>query len=189
LRLPPTLLDEFQHGVYFVNLAPISDPDRMASTIALTLGIKESGEQPVAETLSHALRDRHMLLVLDNFEQIISAASQVGDLLAAAPRLKIIVSSREALRVRGEHNFPVPPLRLPEPGLKPTLVALSHMSRWRSSSNAPKLPPDFEINEDNAPAVAEICIRLDGLPLAIELAAARSHVRLKGDAGKVVQPP
>src|SRR5574341_1092978 len=177
LQAAADLLDEYEQGVWFVNLAPISDPDLVDSTIASTLGVRESGGQPIAETLNHALREKHMLLVLDNFEQIISAAPQVGDLLAAAPKLKIMVSSREPLRVRGEHQYLVPPLGLPEKGRQPTLAVLSqYESVALFIQRAKAARPDFEISEDNAPAVAEICVRLDGLPLAIELAAARSRM-------------
>jgi predicted ATPase len=174
LQTAANLLEEFEHGVYFVDLAPITDPELMLSTVARVLAVKEIGNRELADRLKDHLREKHMLLVLDNFEQVIKAAPLVSDLLTSAPRLKIIVTSREVLRVHGEHDYSVPPLGLPERKRRRTIAILCQyesvalfMQRAKASRS------DFEITKHNAPAIAEICIKLDGLPLAIELAAAR----------------
>lgn len=167
----------FRDGVFFVNLAPVSNPDLVASTIAQTLGVHEESDRPLPETLRDALRDQQLLLVLDNFEQIIPAAPLVSHLLAAAPGLKIIVTSRILLRLRGEHDFPVPPLPLPDPQHPPTVEQLSQYAAVELFiQRAVSAKSDFQVTNENAPAIAEICYRLDGLPLAIELAAARIRI-------------
>lgn len=145
--------------------------------IAGVLGVRESGSQPPMEELKDDLHDKQMLLVLDNFEQIVRAAPLIGELLAAAPKLKIMTTSREVLHVYGEHDYAVPPLGLPDPKRRQTVAVLSQyeaVALFIQRAKAAK--PTFEITDDNAPAVAEICVRLDGLPLAIELAAARSRL-------------
>ncbi|MGH2681918.1 MAG: ATP-binding protein [Actinomycetota bacterium] len=170
------LLGLFEHGVFFVSLAPIEDPALVASTIAHTLGLAEEA-RPVMETLTEHLRDREMLLILDNFEQITAAGPAVGELLQAAPRLKVLVSSRAVLHVTGEQEYPVPPLQLPDVEHLPPLDALSqYESVALFIQRAKAVHPGFAVTDENAPAVAEICARLDGLPLAIELAAARVRV-------------
>ena len=142
--------------------------------IAQTLDLKETGEQPLHDLLQASLQDRQLLLLLDNFEQVLDAASQVADLLAACPRLKVLVTSRSVLHVRGEQEFAVPPLAVPSPKHLPDLVALSQYEAVALFiSRAQAVKPDFQVTNANALAVAEICARLDGLPLAIELAAAR----------------
>jgi predicted ATPase len=174
LQVAADLLDDYKDGVYFVALAPISDPTLVASTIAQTLGLKEVGGRPILETLREYLRDRSMLLVLDNFEQITGAAPEIADLLAGTSQLKILVTSRVPLHVRGEHEFAVSPLAVPDHRHLPELAVLSQYAAVRLFvERARAVKPDFAVNNDNAPAVAEICVRLDGLPLAIELAAAR----------------
>ena len=126
------------------------------------------------ESLKESLQDRQMLLVLDNFEQVVAAAPLVAELLAACPRLKCLVTSRVVLRLSGEHEFPVPPLELPDPRRLPAIDTLSQYAAVELFiQRALAVRPDFRVDNDNAPAVAEICVRLDGLPLAIELAAAR----------------
>jgi len=126
------------------------------------------------DLLKAFLKDKHLLLVLDNFEQIVGAAVQVAELLAACPRLKIIVTSRAALHVRGEQEFAVPPLSVPDPKHLPDLMALSQYEAVALFiQRAQAIKPEFQVTTANALAVAEICVRLDGLPLAIELAAAR----------------
>jgi predicted ATPase/class 3 adenylate cyclase len=168
------LLDDFDGGVYFVDLAPIRDPELVVPTIAQTLGLRETGGQSIAESLKAYLREKQFLLVLDNFEQILPAAPQVVDLLAAAPGLKALVTSRAALRVRGEQEAPVSPLSLPDRKRLPGVEALSQYAAVALFiERAVAVRPDFAVTNENAPAVAEICHRLDGLPLAIELAAAR----------------
>jgi predicted ATPase/DNA-binding CsgD family transcriptional regulator len=144
------------------------------STISQTLDLRETGEQPLLGLLKRYLRDRQLLLLLDNFEQVASAALQVVDLLAACPKLKVIVTSRVVLHVRGEQEFLVPPLAVPDPKRLPDLVAMSlYEAVELFVSRAQAVKPEFQLSNTNAPAIAEICARLDGLPLAIELAAAR----------------
>jgi predicted ATPase/class 3 adenylate cyclase len=174
LQVAAELLDKFPDGVYFVALASITDPTLVATTIAQTLGVQEAGGQPLAEHLSAALREKQMLLLLDNFEQVVVAAPLVSTLLATAPRLKALVTSREILKLRGEKEFAVPPLTLPDPARVPPIEALSQYAAVELFiRQALDVRPDFVVTNENAPAVVEICHRLDGLPLAIELAAAR----------------
>ncbi len=154
--------------------APISDPTLVVSTIAQTLDLKETGEQPLFDLLKGYLQDKEVLLLLDNFEQVASAALHVADLLAGCTKLKVIVTSRAVLHVRGEQEFPVPPLVVPDPKRLPDLVTLSHYEAVELFvSRAQAVKPEFQLSNTNAPAIAEICARLDGLPLAIELASAR----------------
>jgi predicted ATPase/class 3 adenylate cyclase len=170
------LLGTFEHGVFFVPLASIEDAALVPSTIAHTLGLAEE-TRPIMETLTEHLRDKEMLLILDNFEQITEAAPSVSDLLHAAPRLKCLVTSRAALRVTGEQEYPVPPLQLPDVEHLPPLDVLSQYEAVSLFiQRAKAVHPGFAVTDENAPAVAEICTRLDGLPLAIELAAARVRV-------------
>jgi predicted ATPase/class 3 adenylate cyclase/Tfp pilus assembly protein PilF len=174
LQVVAELVDDFEDGVFFVSLAPISDPALVASAIGQTLGVREVAGQTLAQSLRDYFRDKQMLLLLDNFEQVVSAAPVVTDLLAFAPRLKILVTSREMLHVSGEHDFPVPPLTLPDPNHLPQLEQLTKYEAVRLFiERALALKPDFVLTQQNAEAVARICHRLDGLPLAIELAAAR----------------
>ena len=174
------LVERFPSGIHFVPLSPLRDAALLASAIVQTLGIREAGGQSPLEILKKNLHDSlsaPMLFVLDNFEHLIQAAPTVADLLAAAPNLKILVTSRAALHVYGEHEFPVPPLALPDARSLPSVEVLSEypaVALFVQRARAVK--PDFELNRENALAVAEICSRLDGLPLAIELAAARVKV-------------
>ena len=174
LQVATELLEDFPDGVSFVPLAPISDPDLVMPTIAQVLEVKETLVQSLLDLLKAALRDKHLLLVLDNFEQILPAAPHLTDLLAACPQLKLLVTSRATLHIQGEHEFPVPPLALPDLAHLPEPAALSHaaaVTLFLERAQASK--PTFQITPANARAIAEICVRLDGLPLAIELAAAR----------------
>lgn len=174
LQAAAELVDDFEDGVFVVQLAPISDPDLLPSAIAQPLGVKEATNRPILESLKDYLRDKQMLLLLDNFEQMVEAAPVIADLLAQAPRLKVLVTSRETLRIYGEHDFPVPPLSLPDLKHLPPIERMSQYEAVRLFiERAAAVKPSFDINNENAPAVAEICYRLDGLPLAIELAAAR----------------
>jgi predicted ATPase/class 3 adenylate cyclase/DNA-binding NarL/FixJ family response regulator len=174
LQIAAELLDDFVDGVYFVALAPISDPALVISAIAATLGVKEAGGQPLLETLTTALHDKQRLLLLDNFEQVVAAAPFVAELLAAAPHLKVLVTSRAALHLSGEHEFAVPPLGLPDRTRLPALEQLTQYEAVRLFiERAQAVQATFVVTNANAPAVAEICHQLDGLPLAIELAAAR----------------
>ncbi|MGH2561470.1 MAG: tetratricopeptide repeat protein [Thermomicrobiales bacterium] len=164
----------FSDGIRFVPLAGISDPERVADAVALDLAIAEIGGRPVRDALVAALGDADMLLVLDNFEHVLPAADLLTDVLAACPRLKILVTSRTLLRVSGEHAFPVPPLAVPEPGEATSLEAVAGAAAVRLfAERAAATVPFFAVTEATGPLVADICRRLDGLPLAIELAAAR----------------
>src|SRR5215212_250291 len=168
------LLEDFEDGVFFVALAAIANPALVAPTIARTLGLTESGAQPPEELLKGFLRDRQTLLVLDNFEQVLESAPLLDELLSSAPGLTILATSRAPLKLYGEHEFPVPPLSLPDPG---SLPPVEHLIQYEAVKlfvdRAKAVRPDFSVTEENASAMAEICARLDGLPLAIELAAAR----------------
>ena len=160
--------------VVFVNLAPIAEPANVLPAIATTLGVKESAKRTIQNELTAALRDIRLLLVLDNFEQVVDAAVVVGELLASCPKLTILTTSRVPLHIAGEQIYPVPPLALPEVKASIDPAQLLHsdaVALFVQRAQAAK--PDFRVTEDNARFVAEICVRLDGLPLAIELAAAR----------------
>jgi predicted ATPase/class 3 adenylate cyclase len=172
------LLDDFADGVWFVDLSPLQDPDLVLPTIAAALGVREVEGRSIAEALRDYLADRQLLLVLDNFEQVVDAAPAVGELLAAAPALKALASSREVLRVYGEHVYPVPPLGLPEPGQRhQTAAILSEYEAVRLFiQRAQAASASFRFDESSAADVAAICQRVDGLPLAIELAAARCRM-------------
>jgi predicted ATPase/class 3 adenylate cyclase len=164
---------EFQ-GAYFVPLAPIDNPDLVPTTIAQVLGLQESGAKTPVEMIVDHLSTRKVLLVLDNFEQILDAAPAVGEILRGAPEVKIIASSRAPLRVYGEQEFPVPPLGVPDTRALPPLESLSQYAAVKLFiDRATSIKPDFRIDNENAPAVAEITELVDGLPLAVELAAAR----------------
>ena len=164
----------FADGVCFVALAPISNPDLAVPTIADALGIKEMGEQSLREQVEAELRQKHLLLLLDNFEQVVAAAPTVEALLLACPHLTVLVTSRAVLHLQAEHLFPVPPLTLPDLTQLPeydVLVQSAAVALFQQRAQA--VLPTFCITLANAPTIAEICVRLDGLPLAIELAAAR----------------
>jgi predicted ATPase/DNA-binding CsgD family transcriptional regulator/transcriptional regulator with XRE-family HTH domain len=174
LEVAAELADDFDDGVHFVNLAPISDDSLVAATIAQVLDVRERGNQPVAERLKEYLRDKQLLLLLDNFEQVVEAAPLVGELLAGAPTLKVLATSRATLHLVAEHEFPVPPLALPDPqqGVHVMVIA-SNPAVALFVARAQATQPTFSLTQANAAAVVAICRRLDGLPLAIELAAAR----------------
>ncbi len=174
LQVAAELSDLFADGVYFVNLAPISDPDLVVPALAQTLDIKEIAGQTLLDLLKASLHWKHLLLLLDNFEQVIYAAVYVADILAACPNLKVLVTSRMTLNIRSEQEFSVPPLTVPDPKNLPDLVALSQYEAVELFlSRAQAVRSEFQLSNTNAPIIAEICARLDGLPLAIELAAAR----------------
>jgi predicted ATPase/class 3 adenylate cyclase len=177
LQAAADLLDDFRDGVYFVPLAPLRDPDIVPVAIAETLNVKEHGDRPLVEQLKVYLHKKHILLLLDNFEQVAPAGSLVADLLAAAPNLKVLVTSREVLHLYGEHEYGVPPLSLPDIKRLPPIERLRQYEAVRLFiERAQAVRSDFAVTTENAPAIAEICVRLDGLPLAIELAAARSKL-------------
>jgi predicted ATPase len=174
LRVAKDLTDDFADGVRFVSLAPIWDPELVVSTTAKALGLREAGGRPLLERLKAYLSDKRLLLLLDNFEQVAEAAPALMALLLACPDLKVLVTSRERLHLSGEHEYPVPPLGLPDLVELPGPDALSRyeaVALFIERARAAK--PDFRLDGANAAAVAELCVRLDGLPLAIKLAAAR----------------
>jgi predicted ATPase/DNA-binding SARP family transcriptional activator len=185
-------LVDYAGGVWFVDLAPVSDPDIVPDVIAQALGVRERGGRPLLEDIADALHDQHVLLVLDNCEQVLGAAPPLAALLAACPRLVILATSREPLRLRGEYELLLAPLALPNLACPPVLPV------WSSQSAAPAMDgaldlealsqypaialfveraaavlPAFVLTAENAWSVAALCVRLDGLPLALELAAAR----------------
>ena len=176
LQVAQEMLDQFPNGVYFVPLADDTDADQFISRVAQQLEVREGG-RPLLENVKDYLRDKRMLLVLDNFEQLVSAAPVVADWLAAAPQLKMLTSSRIALNLHGEREFPVPPLELPQTEKESTLENLiGNEAVILFVGRAQAVHPNFSLTDDNASSVAEICCRLDGLPLAIELAAARVKI-------------
>ncbi len=174
LQIAAEAVEQFRDGVFFVEFAPITEPGLIASTIAQTIGVAESARRPILDGLKEYLHTRHQLLFLDNFEQVISAAPLLVELLTACSQLHLLVTSREALRVRGEYEYPVSPLALPDPAERQSLEAFSQYAAVKLFiQRAQAIKPDFHLTAETAPVVAEICHRLDGLPLAIELAAAR----------------
>lgn len=195
LQVAVNLLDHFVDGVYFVSLAPLREPELVGAAIAQALGVREVPEYTLQETLQQYLQDKYQLLVLDNFEQILSAAPLVSALLTQCRRLKVVVTSRAPLRLYGEQEYAVPPLALPASGSRFEVVdrrrhaeessiqkrqssmELDRLSQYAAielfCQRARMVKPDFALTTNNGPAVAELCSQLDGLPLAIELAAAR----------------
>jgi predicted ATPase/class 3 adenylate cyclase len=192
LQLAANVAHEYADGTWFVALEPVRDPGVVASRIATTFGLAETPSKTPRDQLVEWLAGRHVLLVLDNFEQVIEAAPVVADLLRAAPNLRVIATSRAALRVSGEQEYPVPGLPVPR-----DLLALSDLQKLNLTNEeravavevvtqyeavrlfiarAVAVRPDFQVTNDNAPSVAAICARLQGMPLAIELAAARTKL-------------
>src|SRR6266487_2343031 len=174
LQTASELRDVFVDGICLVSLAPINDPMLVMPTIARAFGIRDGVGQPISARLEEVLLRKRVLLLLDNFEQVVGAASHVADLLTSCPQLKLLVTSREVLHVRADHEFAVPPLALPDLTHLPELAALTNLpSVALFLQRAQAARPEFQLTSTNARAVAEICVRLDGLPLAIELASAR----------------
>ncbi len=192
LEVAAAAVDDFPDGVYFVPLDAVRDPGLVPSQIAASLGLAETGSRPARDLVVDWMARKTVLLVLDNFEQVVEAAPAVADLLRSVPGLKLVVTSRAALRISGEHEYPVPGLPAP-----PDLAGLSALERAQMPvadrevdagglavyesvrlfiERATAVKPDFQVTNDNAPAVAAICARLRGMPLAIELAAARVKV-------------
>jgi predicted ATPase/DNA-binding SARP family transcriptional activator len=167
--------DDFADGVVYVRLAALADASLVTRTVAQTLGVPESAGRPLLESLIIHLEAKEQLLVLDNFEHVLPAALDVAGVLAACPRVRVLATSRIPLRVQGEHEFEVPPLDVPpEEAELPELVASPAVQLFAERAQA--IRHDFAVDEENGPAVGELCTRLDGLPLAIELAAARTRV-------------
>jgi predicted ATPase/class 3 adenylate cyclase len=177
LEVADRLGDTFADGVQLVDLAPVQEAGLVATTIAQALAVRESAERPLVESLCAHLQDKALLLLLDNLEHLLPATPLVADLLARCPRLKVLATSRAPLHLAGEHEYPVPPLALPALEQLPAPDALARYPAVALFvQRATAVQPAFAVTAENAPAVAEICARLDGLPLAIELAAARIKV-------------
>lgn len=180
IEVATELCKQFSGGTFFVPLSPLTDPGLVVSAIVQTLGIREASGQSPLEVLEKNLRESPnapMLFVMDNFEHLLQAAPMLAGLLATAPNLKILATSRAALHVYGEHEFPVPPLALPDSRSPASVEAIARCPAVALFvQRAAAAMPGFELNKENASAIAEICARLDGLPLAIELAAARVKV-------------
>jgi predicted ATPase/class 3 adenylate cyclase len=173
LALGQELLDSFAHGVFFVDLSTTIDASLVISVVASTLSLRESGAKSITETLSDHLAGKQMLLILDNFEQVIEAAPEVSSLLASARDLKVLVTTREPLRLRGERELQVTPLHLPDSQHNDPEILATSPAVALFTDRARVVKASFELTADNAASVAAICRRLDGLPLALELAAAR----------------
>jgi predicted ATPase/class 3 adenylate cyclase len=174
LQLAAEIADEFDGGVWFVPLEAVTDASGMHGAIARALGVKDVPGRTLLDVLREYLSDRALLLVFDNFEQAIAAATAVADIVASAPRVKLVVTSRTPLRILAEQQYAVPPLPVPDPGDAVDVAALARSpSVELFVERALTVRPDFGLTRENAAAVAGICARLDGLPLAIELAAAR----------------
>jgi len=172
LRVAAAMADEFADGVAFVSLAPADGAERAIALIAQALDLKEQRNQTVLDAVGAYLAERELLLVLDNFEHVLAAATSVADLLNSAPRLRVLATSREPLRLRSEQELEVPPLEVPEPAIRSgsqSLLRYPALALFLQRARAAR--PDFHAGDDEAPVIAEICRRLDGLPLAIELAA------------------
>lgn len=175
LQIARDNLNQFGDGVYLVRLTPVRDPSLVIATIADTLNVRDASDtRPLLGKLKDYLRDKQMLLLLDNFEQVLEAAPTIAELMEACPGLRFVVTSRAALRVRGEKELFVPPLAIPA---RNENFEFKNVSQYAAVElfiqRAKSIKPDFHVTNENAPAIAEICHRLDGLPLAIELAAAR----------------
>jgi predicted ATPase/DNA-binding SARP family transcriptional activator len=177
LELAGSVASRFPAGAWFVDLAPLRDAALVLETVAQTLGVHEQADEPLADTLAEHLRGKEMLLVLDNFEHVLGAALALGSLLARLPQVKLLATSRVPLRLSAEHVYPVPPLALPDQGapLDPDeLARCEAVALFLERAEA--AGSDVRLTAENADAVAEVCVRLDGLPLALELAAARTTV-------------
>ncbi len=174
LAIAEQLQTEWTHGACFVPLALISDPALVIEEIVQTLDMVETASRSLLAAVQAYLKDKQLLLVLDNFEQVIEAASVVGDLLGAAPQLKVLVSSREPLKIYGENEFPIPPLTVPSVKDRLPIDELKMYSAIELfTQRAQASQPTFELSDENATVLTQICARLDGLPLAIEMAASR----------------
>jgi predicted ATPase/DNA-binding XRE family transcriptional regulator len=179
LQAASNLLSDFSDGIFLVTLAPVRDSAFVVRTIAGALGLRDKGIEPISLTLKEHLREQKVLFVLDNFEQVVAAAPSVVELMWGSPQVKMLVTSREALNVRGEMEFSVPPLEVPRLGRMKSedysvLSTYSAVALFVARANA--VDRSFSLTEENAPTIAAICARLDGLPLAIELVAARTKM-------------
>ena len=174
LQVAESVVGNYSDRATFIALASTTDPALVPNTIASELGVVERPDQPLVESLKRYFSKKHALLLLDSFEHVLEAAPLVSGLLSAAPQLNVLATSRESLHLTGEHEYPVPPLTVPDLA---NIESLTDLSTFESVAlfiqRARAVSPNFSLTENNAPAVAGICLRLDGLPLAIELAAAR----------------
>ena len=174
MQVATDLRSHFVHGVCFVSLAPLSDAALVTSTIAQELGCRGPTEIPFGDQVKRYLQDKDFLLILDNFEHLVSAATLVEEILLTCPDVTILVTSRAVLHVRGEQEYPVPPLALPHLN---QIAESNNLSTYAAINlflhRARAVSPTFEMTADNRRTIAKICIRLDGLPLSIELAEAR----------------
>jgi hypothetical protein len=178
LAVAREVVEGFEDGVWLVDLAPLADPSHVPQALASTLGVREQPARSLTETLSDYLGSKKMLVVLDNCEHLIETCAELVEaLLRSCPKLRILATSREALGIASEISWPVPSLTLPD--LR-RLLDIESLSRYESArlfvERAAAVKPTFALTEQNAPAVARVCYRLDGIPLAIELAAARTKV-------------
>ena len=177
IAVASAIAGRYPGGATFVGLSPVRDPELVPNAIALALGVRDTGDAPILEKLVAAIRERRILLILDNFEQVVGAAPTMSRLLSEAPGLTLLVTSRALLRISGERSYEVGPLGLPDWSRRPALaevVASPAVALFTERARAVK--PDFEVGPDNQEAVARICDALDGVPLALELAAARIRV-------------
>jgi len=174
IELAASVTDEYPDGVHFVSLAGIADPALVPRSIAQSLGLQDARGRTLLEHVGRYIRERKLLLVLDNFEHLLPAATFVAELRSASTQLRILVTSRSPLHLSGEQEFPVPPLVMPEgeAATSPALVVACDSARLFAVRAAASVPA-FTVNDQNANAIARIVHRLDGMPLAIELAAAR----------------
>ncbi|MFW5686094.1 MAG: ATP-binding protein, partial [Spirochaetota bacterium] len=180
IQAASALADEFRDGVWFVELETVREREGLVAAIGAVFGVKADGSDALA-ALIRALAEKETLLVLDNFEQLVGSAGVIGEILEACPGVTAVASSRERLRLYGEHDYPVPPLGLPEQPHRQTAAVIAEYEAVRLFTQRAKMAqPAFTITEQNAQAVADICRRLDGLPLAIELAAARVRMLAPG---------
>jgi non-specific serine/threonine protein kinase len=181
LHVAAELANDFADGVCFVPLAAVQEPSLVAAAIAQAVGAPEVAARPVMDGLREALRHQEMLLVLDNFEHLVDAAPLIIELLTTCPRLKVLTTSRTVLRLSDEHEYLVPPLALPDPHQLPPLDDLAEVPGVALFlQRAAAASPEFALTEENAATIAEICVRLDGLPLALELAAPRCRLLTPG---------
>jgi hypothetical protein len=170
-------LHDFEDGVAYVPLAPVNDPRLVISAIAQALAVSSSASESVLDAIIDHLRNRHLLLVLDNFEQVLQAASELAVITQTCPKVTTLVTSRFALNLSMEYEFPVAPLLTPDPRLKVSATALrTYPAVELFVQRAAAVKPGFGVDEESTVAIAKICQRLDGLPLAIELAAARIKI-------------
>ncbi len=174
LEVACSMVDEFADGVCFVSLAPVNDPALVMPAIAQAFGLRETADHPLQEQLQAYLQQHEILLVLDNLEQIVAFAPRLAEFLAFCPDLHVLLTSRATLRIPGEYEFPVAPLSLPDLSRRPGHERIAQAAAVQLFiQRAQAVQPSFQLTPANAPIVANICARLDGLPLALELAAAR----------------